>query len=129
MRYLSLADILSLHRRIMEEIGGKGGVRDWDLLRSAIAQPRVTFEGEDLYPSIVEKAAALGFSLAMNHPMIDGNKRLAHASMELFLMMNGFEIKASIDEQEGVMISLAAGELGRKAFTGWLARHVVEMEQ
>lgn len=109
MRYLSLGEVLALYERIRESTGGSIGIRDWGLLRSALAQPRMAVEGKDLYPSVVEKAAALGFSLVMNHPMVDGNKRLGHAAMDLFLMLNGLEIEAPVDEQERVMLALAAG--------------------
>jgi len=84
MRYLSLIEVLELHRRIINQSGGTLGIRDFGLLESAIAQPRMTFGGEDLYPSLVEKAAALGFALIMNHPFVDGNKRIGHATAEVF---------------------------------------------
>jgi death-on-curing protein len=86
----------------------------------------MTFSGQDLYPTIVEKAASLGFSLIKNHPFVDGNKRAGHAAMEVFLLLNGYEIDASVDEQEQVILQLAAGELDRNAFTEWLRVHVVE---
>ena len=97
MRFLTLIEVLELHRRILAQSGGALGVRDLNLLESAIAQPRVTFAGEDLYPSLLEKAAALGFSIVMNHPFIDGNKRTGHAAMETFLVLNRTEIHASVD--------------------------------
>ena len=126
MRYLTLSEVLHLYRRVMEQSGGMLGVRDLNALESAIAQPRMTFGGEELYPSIVEKASALGFSLIMNHPFIDGNKRVGHAAMETFLVLNGVEIEASVDEQEKVILQLAAGELQRNEFTEWLRTHIAE---
>jgi death on curing protein len=74
MRFLTLIEVLELHRRVIEQSGGAFGIRDTGLLESAISQPRMTFGGEDLYPSLLEKAAALGFSIVMNHPFVDGNK-------------------------------------------------------
>jgi hypothetical protein len=74
IRYLTLIEVLEIHRRILEQSGGAFGIRDMGLLESAIAQPRMTFGGEDLYSSLFEKAAALGFSIIMNHPFVDGNK-------------------------------------------------------
>lgn len=68
----------------------------WRRLESALIQPRMTFGGEELYPTIIEKASALGYSIIKNHPFIDGNKRAGHAAMEVFLVLNGFEISASI---------------------------------
>ena len=85
MRQLTLSEVLELHRRIIRYSGGSLGIRDLNAIESAIAQPRMTFDGEDLYPTIVAKAAALGFSLIQNHPFIDGNKRIGHAAMETFL--------------------------------------------
>lgn len=70
MRYLTLIEVLELHRRIIEQSGGAPGIRDIGLLGSAIAQPRITFDGEDLYPSLLEKAGILGFLIVMNHPFI-----------------------------------------------------------
>jgi death-on-curing protein len=126
MRYLTLNELLQLHRRIVEQSGGSAGIRSVEALESALAQPRMTFSGQDLYPTIVEKAAALGFSVIKNHPFVDGNKRTGHAAMEVFLFLNGYEIDASVDEQEHVILQLAAGELGRNTFTEWLRVHVVE---
>jgi len=123
MRYLSLGEVTHLHRRVIEEFGGSHGVRDLGALESAIAQPRMTFGGEDLYPTPVEKAAALGFALVMNHPFLDGNKRVGHAAMETFLVLNGFEIEAEVHEQELFMLRLAAG-IDRLGLLSWLHDHV-----
>jgi death-on-curing protein len=84
----------------------------------------MTFDGQDLYPTIEEKAAALGFSLVLNHPFVDGNKRVGHAAMEVFLMLNGFEIVAPVDDQERTILRLAAGELSRDEFLAWIRRNV-----
>lgn len=123
MRFLTLIEVLELHRRVIEQSGGTLGIRDLGLLESAIAQPRMTFDGADLYPTLLEKAAALGFSMIMNHPFVDGNKRTGHAATETFLVLNGMEINASVDEQERVVLAIASGELGREAFVEWLQRH------
>lgn len=82
MRYLSLAEVIELHRRVVDQSGGASGLRDTGRLESAVAQPRISFAGRDLYPSLIEKAGALCFSLVQNHPFVDGNKRLGHAAME-----------------------------------------------
>ena len=126
MRYLTLAQVLALYRTLVKETGGALGIRDLDGLKSALAQPRMTFAGDELYPSVAEKAAALGFSLVMNHPFIDGNKRLGHAAMETFLMLNGYEISASVDDQESTLLKLAAGELERDQFVNWVRGHISE---
>ncbi|MDB9540952.1 type II toxin-antitoxin system death-on-curing family toxin [Anabaenopsis tanganyikae CS-531] len=124
IRYLLLIEVIELHRQIIEQSGGALGIRDLGAVESALAQPRMTFGGEELYPTLVDKAAAMGFSLIMNHPFIDGNKRIGHGAMEVFLVMNGLEINASIDEQEEIILSLASGKFDREAFTQWLKSHV-----
>jgi death-on-curing protein len=98
IRYLSLIEILELHRRIIEQSGGGLGIRNLGLLESAIAQPQMMFDTEYLYPRLVDKAAVLGFSIIMNHPFIDGNKRTGHAATETFLVLNGVNITASVDD-------------------------------
>ena len=126
MRYLSLKEVLELHRLLLERTGGLSGVRDLGLLESAVAQPLMTFGGQELYPTIIEKATALGFSLINNHPFNDGNKRVGHAALETFLVLNGYEIDAPVDEQERAILSVAAGEMDRVEFTEWLRAHITE---
>ena len=72
----------------------------------------------------MDKAATLGYSLIQNHPFLDGNKRTGHAAMEVFLLLNGFEIQSSLDEQERIVLQIASGEMDREAFTLWLCDHV-----
>jgi len=124
MRYLALGEVVELHRRLLEATGGASGIRDFGALESAIAQPKATFEGVDLYPTLVEKAAALGFSLVQGHAFLDGNKRVGHAAMETFLILNGTEIDAPVDDQERLMLDLAAGRIGRNDLVDWLRQHV-----
>jgi death-on-curing protein len=125
VRYLTLNEALELHRRIIGQSGGSLGVLNLSGLESALAQPRMTFGGKELYPSVIEKASALGYSLINNHPFIDGNKRTAHAAMEVFLVLNGFEIQSSVGEQEGIILRAASGKMDRDAFFVWLRDHVV----
>src|SRR5207249_1155629 len=84
MIYLELAEVLELHRRLIEQSGGLQGVRDPGQVEAALAQPQMTFGGQELYPTLADKAAALGFALIRNHPFVDGNKRVGQAAMELF---------------------------------------------
>ena len=95
-----------------------------ELLSLHYLQPRLTFDQNDLYPDIVSKAAALCFSLIMNHPFIDGNKRIGHAAMETFLILNGYEIDATTDDQEQIILDLAAGKITRQVFATWLKNHI-----
>jgi len=124
MRYLTIGEVLELHRRIIQQTGGASGVRNLAALESAVAQPRMTFEGKDLYPTIEDKAAALAFFIIQNHPYVDGNKRCGHAAMETFLVLNGKEIKAPVDEIEKIILEMASGKFSRKNFVDWLAGHI-----
>ena len=120
IRSLSLEEVLELHRLVLRQTGGLEGVRDLGGLDSAVAQPQMTFDGQDLYPCLPTKAAALGFSLIRNHPFVDGNKRIGHLAMEMFLVLNGHELDAGVDEQERIILGLAAGEVSREEFAGWV---------
>lgn len=124
MRYLSLAEVLEIHRLVLAQAGGSDGIRDLGALESALAQPNMTFDGQELYPTLAEKASALCFSLVANHPFLDGNKRVGHAAMETFLFLNGQEISASVDEQEQVFLALAEGKLERDRLVEWIRLHL-----
>ena len=128
-RYLTFAEVLELHQSVLERWGGAGGIRDINILESALAQPRQSFGEADLYPDLASKATALCFSLVLNHPFIDGNKRIGHAAMEVFLMVNGQELRASVDDQERTMLDLAAGRLSRDAFLEWVNQHTAPVKQ
>jgi death-on-curing protein len=127
MRYLTLGEVLALHRRILAESGGRPGLRDLGAIASAVSQPRVSVSGQDAYPTLIDKAAALGYSLVRNHGFIDGNKRIAHAAVEVFLVMNGMELRAAVDDQERLMLALAAGDVSREALAEWLRTHATEL--
>jgi death-on-curing protein len=92
-------------------------------LESALAQPRATFAGSDLHVTIAGKASALGYSLALNHAFVDGNKRVAHAAMEVFLNLNGAALIGELGEQERMMLDLAAGRSSRQELEHWLEQH------
>jgi len=91
-----------------------------------VAQPEISFGGNDLYPTIAEKAAALGHSLIQDHPFLDGNKRVGHAAMEVFLVLSGHEIKAPVDEPEQIILTVASGGMSRLEFGEWLKTKVVQ---
>ncbi len=126
IQYPTRADVLLMHDAALKANGGMPGLRDVSLLDSALAQPKMSFGGNDLYPSIVEKAAALGFSLMNNHPFVDGNKRVGWAAMRSFLIVNG--MKMVFDEEDGIRIALAiaAGQLSRQDLVQWMSDHIVE---
>ena len=127
MRYLSLAEALELHRAAIEHTGGAQGLRDLGALEAAVAQPHMAFGGQELYPSLVEKTTALGFSLIKNHPFVDGNKRVGHAAMETFLVLNGYELRASVDEAERIILGIAAGTVSREDLAAWLGEHIIPL--
>ena len=99
------------------------------LKTAALAQPWQTFDGCDLYPTPIEKAATLGFSLIQNHPFLDGNKRIGHAAMEVLLTLHGLEIDAAIDEQEACILGVAAGTIDHAELTEWVGAHVCPYPQ
>ena len=107
MIFLDLDDLLHVARRTLRDVE----IRDVGLLESASARPRSTAFGEDAYPSIHAKAAALLHSIARNHPLVDGNKRLALAASIAFYGLNGFRLVLSNDEAYELVMAVAAGEL------------------
>jgi death-on-curing protein len=120
MRYLTLEEVLELHHLVLTQSCGATGVRDLGALESAVAQPLMSFGGQDLYPALTDKAAAMAFSIIQNHPFIDGNKRVGHAGLETFFVLNGYELVASVDEQEQVILGVAAGRTNRAEFADWV---------
>ena len=127
MRYLTLSEVLVLHQRLIAQSGGAEGVRQLGGIESAVAQPQMSFDGEELYPAIEDKATALCFSLVMNHPFVDGNKRIGHAAMETFLVLNGYELTANVDDTEKTILNLAAGEVTRDELLAWVKSHVISL--
>jgi death-on-curing protein len=120
MRYLSLAEVLELHRRVTDQSGGATVVRDLGVLEAAVAAPRQSFDGHDLYPTLPAKAAALGFALVLNHPFLDGNKRVGHAATETMLVLNGFQLETTVEGAENLFLALAAGEIAREKLLDWI---------
>jgi len=118
--FLSLDQVLNLHRVQIRRFGGAAGLRDRGLLESALARPQMTFGGEDLYPDLPAKAAALLHSLVANHPFSDGNKRVgAHAAI-LLLLANDVEPIFSSSELVETTLAVARGEIGAEALAIWL---------
>jgi death on curing protein len=105
--YLELADILKLGREIIADFR----VREIGLLESAVARPKTYVFGEDAYPTFVQKAAALLHSIARNHALIDGNKRLAWSAARLFCLMNDLDIKMKEDKAYEMVVGVAAGQI------------------
>lgn len=125
MLFLTIEEVIVLHKMIIDRTGGSHGIRDLGALQSSLTQPLMTFGGQELYPGLAEKAAILGFLLITNHPFIDGNKRIGYVVMETFLVVNGQELILDIEDQEAVIIRVAAGELNKEDFTNWVKTKIV----
>lgn len=125
--FLSVEDVLAIHRRVIEEFGGDLGLRDRGLLESAVAMPQATYGGEELHDGLAEKAAAYHFHLCANHPFIDGNKRVAVVASEIFLLINGLELSASDDEIEELTLDVARNRLSKDQVIEFFARFVVDV--
>ena len=119
----SKGKVLLLHQLMAESTGGSIGVRDQDLLESALENAFATFDGTDLYPSKEEKGAWLGFSLVSNHAFVDGNKRIGIYVMLSFLEMNGIRIHCLDEEIVHVGLSIANGTMKYEDLLEWVYRH------
>lgn len=104
----------------MQRSGGLHGVRDHNAFESAVYRPQATFGGHDLYPDLFSKVAALGYSLIQNHPFIDGNKRTGFETMRLFLRLNGYDLRASLQRKFDFVLSIATGQLTEQEISDWL---------
>ena len=124
--YLSVEVVLEIHRRVIAEFGGDPGLRDRGLLESAVAMPQAAFGGVDLHVGPAEKAAAYHFHLCANHPFTDGNKRVAVAAAELFLLANKHELAASDNEVEELTMSVADGRMSKDRVVEFFVRFVQE---
>ena len=121
--FLSLDEIIEIHRDQVEQYGGELGIRDVGLLQSAAAMPKATFGGEFLHSDIFEMAAAYLFHIVKNHPFVDGNKRTGAVAAVVFLAMNGIELGASEEAFEGLVVSVASGKATKKVIAAFLREH------
>ena len=123
----TVQDIYELHIQLEETFILSSGIRDEKLLASAVNTPFQTFMGNDLYPSLYDKAAQLCYGIANNHPFIDGNKRTALHSMYVYLIINGFDITASQQDVENLIINVAAGNITNTELAYWLEKNTIEI--
>jgi len=124
--FLSVDDVLRIHYRIIEEFGGDSGLRDRGLLESAVAMPHSTFDGADLHAGLAVKAAAYHFHLCANHAFVDGNKRVAVAAAEFFLLINGFELSATDNEIVELTLGVAGGQLSKDQVIEFFEKFIME---
>lgn len=122
---LSKHQILLIHDQLIAETGGSSGLRDEGMLDSALNAPFQSFGGEDMYPSLQQKAARLCFGLVKNHPFVDGNKRIGAHAMLVFLALNGIKLRHSQTELSDVILQLAAGEIESADLLRWILAHQV----
>lgn len=120
MKRLEQRQVLLLHQMLTEETGGDPGLRDAGLLDAALESAFATFDGAELYPTVSEKAARLGFSLIANHAFVDGNKRIGMLVMLVFLRLNGIELNTTSAELARVGLAVAAGEMRYNALLRWI---------
>ena len=120
IKFIPKEIILFFHEQLVKNYGGSFGIRDENLLDSALEQPKATYQGEYLHNSLLKMAAAYGYHLCNNHPFIDGNKRIAFVAMDTFLQKNNLEITASEKEAYKMMIQVSSGQLSKKELTLWL---------
>ena len=125
MIYLTPEQVLFIHSRLVTETGGSHGVRDLGLLESAVARPRATFDGKELYPDLFIKTAALMDSLINNHPFLDGNKRTGMTAAGLFLLINGWKLTASPQDLETITLRVAMEGMEVSALATWIRKNSV----
>jgi death-on-curing protein len=125
MIYLTPEQVLFIHSRLVTETGGSHGVRDLGLLESAVARPRATFDGKELYPDLFTKTAVLMDSLINNHPFLDGNKRTGITAAGLFLLINGWKLTASPENLETITLRVASEGVEVTILTGWLRKNSI----
>lgn len=123
MRYLTIPEVLFIHFQVIERFGGRHGVLNLGGLESAVARPQATIEGDDLYPSVLEKAAVLLHSLVLNHPFQDGNKRTAFTALGLILHYNGMVLEGSRTDAENFVVNVADTHVDVETIVDWLQSH------
>ena len=121
---ISLNNVLTIHQLLVTSFGGSQGVRDRNLLESALARPLQTFDGKELHPTMIEKSTSLFESIITNHPFVDGNKRTGYVLMRLLLLKNGLDINASQDEKYKFVMGVASGQTKLGAIISWLENHI-----
>jgi death-on-curing protein len=122
---LTVDEIILLHEKIITATGGPSGLRDYGLLESAVLGCYQSFEGNDVYPSVVEKAARLAYSLCNNHAFVDGNKRVAVTAMLVLLRMNNIELAFTQKELISLGLGIASGSVGYDDILTWLTAKLI----
>lgn len=129
IHFIPLDIVVMIHADLLQRYGGRPGLRDRNLLESALAQPMMTVGGKFVHKTLFEKAAAYGFHVCRNHPFIDGNKRVAFVLMDIFLQRNGWEIVAAEEEAYSLAMELASGKLTKAQLSAWVKGHSVRVRR
>ncbi len=129
VKFLTLDEVLAIHHDQIENYGGRDGIREPELLESALAMPSAQIGGVFLHPDLFTMAAAYLFHLAQNHPFVDGNKRVAAVSAIWFLMLNDKEVTADESAFEELVIGVARGEIGKEDIAVFFTRNSIDREK
>lgn len=113
-------EVIHIQNLLIQKYGGSPGIRDLNMLLSAISRPYQTFDGVDLYPTAIEKSAAICESLTINHPFIDGNKRIAYYMLVLLLDSGGLRITATAVQKRDLILEIAEGKLNHDDIVNWI---------
>jgi len=124
---ISLKEVIVIHQMAIEKFGGGDGIRDVNLLESAIQRPYSTFDQQELYPTPIEKSAAIVESIVKNHPFSDGNKRTGYILMRLTLLKAGLDINAKENEKYKFVIEIAEGKLNFDEIKLWISSNIIEV--
>jgi len=124
MIWITAEDVIALHSQIIKRTGGIDGLRDRSGLEAAIAAPLQSFDGEDFYPTIIEKISRLGYELAANHAFIDGNKRIGALMTQLLLQWNEYNLVLKKGELADMFIAIADGSADESELLKWIQNHI-----
>ena len=126
MIILTTDEIIEVHKKLIAATGGSPGLRDVGLLESAVMGCNQTFDGEDIYPTVIEKASRMAYSICNNHPFIDGNKRVAVTALLVILRMN--EVSLSFTQSDLIFLGLgvADGSIGYEDIIAWVNNHIID---
>jgi len=123
---ITVEEAIRIHGILIDRFGGINGLRDRNLLESALSRPFQTFDKKDLYSSPVDKAAALIESIVINHPLLDGNKRFGYVAMRLILLESGLDIDAPEEDKYLFVIGIAKGELKFNEICNWIKKNLIQ---
>lgn len=124
MIWITADDAISVHSRVIQVSGGIDGIRDRAGLEAAISAPLQSFGGRDLFPTVIEKIARIGYGVAANHAFLDGNKRIGAMLTQLLLKWNGFHLELQSGELAEMFISIAAGSSDEATLSQWIQEHL-----